>query len=118
MSESGSGRADWKGVGTAFQRLGDRLKGHADQTGQALKSGSDPAAPVASRVESAFKTVVAHFDQAVADPELRESARTASGSLVDAVKDEIRPTPTPPATADDATDEEPPGDKPGPALPA
>jgi hypothetical protein len=88
MSEKSS-QADWRGVGDSIKDLGKKLKEHADNAQDAIKSSSAPLSGVAEQVGAAFKTGIAKLDETVTDPAVGAAARGATGKFLDALKAQL-----------------------------
>ena len=85
-----SERADWQGVGASFRTLGNLLKQHAVETGEAVRaSGGQAEKNVVDDVTAGFKTVLAKFDEATTDPETSAAAKDATAKFLDAIKVEL-----------------------------
>ncbi|MBK9739918.1 MAG: hypothetical protein IPO93_10465 [Actinobacteria bacterium] len=85
-----SERADWQGVGASFRTLGNLLKQHAVETGEAVRaSGGQAEKNVVDDVTAGFKTVLAKFDEATTDPETSAAAKDATAKFLDAIKAEL-----------------------------
>ena len=106
-------RADWQGVGASFRTLGMRLKEHAVDAGDAMRSARTQTAggPV-DEVTNALKAAMAKIDETSTDPDVAAAAKDATARLLDAVKAELtgegRTEPAPGPTADAPPDEAPP----------
>ena len=85
MSEKSS-QADWQGVGDSVKELGRKLKEHASDAQDAIKSTSAPLSGVAAQVGVVFKTGLAKLDETVSDPAIGTAARGATGKFLDALK--------------------------------
>ena len=88
MSEKSS-QADWQGVGDSIKDLGKKLKEHADDASDAIKSSSAPLSGVAEQVGAVFKTGIAKLDETVTDPAVGAAARGATGKFLDALKAQL-----------------------------
>jgi hypothetical protein len=88
MSEKSS-QADWRGVGDSIKDLGKKLKGHADDAQDAMKSSSAPLTGVAEQVGAVFKTGIAKLDEVATDPAVGAAARGATGKFLDALKAQL-----------------------------
>jgi len=88
MSEKNS-QADWRGVGDSIKDLGKKLKEHADDAQDAIKSSSAPLTGVAEQVGAVFKTGIAKLDEAATDPAVGAAARGATGKFLDALKAQL-----------------------------
>ena len=111
-SQNKSG-ADWQGVGDSLKDLGRKLKGHADNAQETLKSSTADSTGVVDQVGTVFKVGLASFDETVTDPEVSAAAKGATGRFLDALKAQLgadepaaNPDVTPPAVTSD--DGEPP----------
>ena len=107
MSEKDS-QADWRGVGDSIKDLGKKLKAHADDAQDAIKSSSAPLTGVAERVGAVFKTGIAKLDEAATDPAVGAAARGATGKFLDALKAQLG--------ADKPSADKPSTDKPAPVT--
>ncbi len=85
MSEKSS-QADWQGVGDSVKELGRKLKEHASDAQDAIKSTSAPLSGVAAQVGVVLKTGLAKLDETVSDPAIGTAARGATGKFLDALK--------------------------------
>ena len=129
MSEKNS-QADWRGVGDSIKDLGKKLKVHADDAQDAIKSSSAPLTGVAEQVGAVFKTGIAKLDEAATDPAVGAAARGATGKFLDALKAQLgadKPSADTPApvteedTARDTTEpatEQPTDPQPDPKAPS
>ena len=129
MSEKNS-QADWRGVGDSIKDLGKKLKVHADDAQDAIKSSSAPLTGVAEQVGAVFKTGIAKLDEAATDPAVGAAARGATGKFLDALKAQLgadKPSADTPApvtgedTARDTTEpatEQPTDPQPDPKTPS
>jgi hypothetical protein len=88
MSEKSS-QADWQGVGDSIKDLGKKLKEHADEAQDAIKSSSAPLTGVAEQVGAVLKTGIAKLDEAANDPAVGAAARGATGKFLDALKAQL-----------------------------
>ncbi len=88
MSEKDN-QADWRGVGDSIKDLGKKLKEHADDAQDAIKSSSAPLTGVAEQVSAVFKTGIAKLDEAATDPAVGAAARGATGKFLDALKAQL-----------------------------
>ena len=85
-----SEHADWQGVGASFRTLGNRLKKHALDTGEAGRaSGGQAESNVVDDVTSAFKAAFAKIDETTTDPETAAAAKDATAKFLDAIKVEL-----------------------------
>ena len=119
MSEKSS-QADWQGVGDSVKELGRKLKEHASDAQDAIKSTSAPLSGVAAQVGVVFKTGLAKLDETVSDPAIGTAARGATGKFLDALKVQLGAAqPAEPSAAQPAESSaekpEPSADKPEPA---
>jgi len=85
MSEKSS-QADWQGVGDSVKELGRKLKEHASDAQDTIKTTSAPLSGVAAQVGVVFKTGLAKLDETVSDPAIGAAARGATGKFLDALK--------------------------------
>lgn len=88
MSEKIS-QADWQGVGESVKDLGRKLKEHANEAQDAIKTTSAPLSGVAAQVGAVFKTGMAKLDETVSDPAVGAAARGAAGKFLDALKAQL-----------------------------
>ena len=88
MSEKDS-QADWLGVGESIKDLGKKLKAHADDAQDAIKSSSAPLTGVAEQISAVFKIGIAKLDEAATDPAVGAAARGATGKFLDALKAQL-----------------------------
>ncbi len=107
-----SERADWQGVGASFRTLGNRLKKHALETGEAVRSsGGQGESTVVDDVTSAFKAAFAKIDETTTDPETAAAAKDATAKFLDAIKVELTggsaPTDGPKPSTPDAEEQPP-----------
>lgn len=100
MSEKDS-QADWRGVGDSIKDLGKKLKEHADDAQNAIKSSSAPLTGVAEQVGAVFKTGIAKLDEAATDPAVGAAARGATGKFLDALKAQLGADKPAPVTGED-----------------
>ena len=115
MSEQNS-QADWRGVGDSIKDLGKKLKEHADDAQDAIKSSSAPLTGVAEQVGAVFKTGIAKLDEVATDPAVGAAARGATGKFLDALKAQLgadKPSTDKPVPV---TGEDTVGDTPNPAA--
>ncbi len=117
-----SDHADWQGVGASFRTLGKRLKEHALDAGDAMRSARTEAdgGPV-EEVTSALKAAMAKLDETTTDPDVAAATKDATARLLDAVKAELtgegRADPGEEPTADAPPEGEPPKSvEPGPSA--
>lgn len=85
MSEKIS-QADWQGVGESVKDLGRKLKEHANEAQDAIKTTSAPLSGVAAQIGAVFKTGMAKLDETVTDPAVGAAARGVAGKFLDALK--------------------------------
>ncbi|CAB4741295.1 unannotated protein [freshwater metagenome] len=109
MSEKSS-QADWQGVGDSVKELGRKLKEHASDAQDAIKSTSAPLSGVAAQVGVVFKTGLAKLDETVSDPAIGAAARGATGKFLDALKVQLGATQPAESSAEKP---EPAAEKPG-----
>ena len=125
MSEKSS-QADWQGVGDSVKELGRKLKEHASDAQDAIKSTSAPLSGVAAQVGVVLKTGLAKLDETVSDPAIGTAARGATGKFLDALKVQLgaaqpaepsaeKPEPSAEKPEPSAEKPEPSADKPEPA---
>jgi hypothetical protein len=118
MSEKSS-QADWQGVGDSVKELGRKLKEHASDAQDAIKSTSAPLSGVAAQVGVVFKTGLAKLDETVSDPAIGTAARGATGKFLDALKVQLGAAQPAESSAEkpepSAEKPEPSADKPEPA---
>ena len=125
MSEKSS-QADWQGVGDSVKELGRKLKEHASDAQDAIKSTSAPLSGVAAQVGVVLKTGLAKLDETVSDPAIGTAARGATGKFLDALKVQLgaaqpaepsaeKPEPSAEKPEPSADKPEPSADKPEPA---
>ena len=125
MSEKSS-QADWQGVGDSVKELGRKLKEHASDAQDAIKSTSAPLSGVAAQVGVVLKTGLAKLDETVSDPAIGTAARGATGKFLDALKVQLgaaqpaepsaeKPEPSADKPEPSAEKPEPSADKPEPA---
>ena len=88
MSEKIS-NADWQGVGESVKDLGRKLKEHADEAQDAIKTTSAPLSGVAAQLGAVFKTGMAKLDETVTDPAVGAAARGVAGKFLDALKAQL-----------------------------
>lgn len=79
-------QADWQGVGESVKDLGRKLKEHANEAQDAIKTTSAPLSGVAAQVGAVFKTGMAKLDETVTDPAVGAAARGVAGKFLDALK--------------------------------
>jgi hypothetical protein len=85
-----SDRADWQGVGASFRTLGNRLKQHAVETGEAVKAaGGQAESTIVDDVTSGFKAVMTKLEETTTDPETTAAAKDATAKFLDAIKAEL-----------------------------
>ena len=82
-------QADWQGVGESVKDLGRKLKEHANEAQDAIKTTSAPLSGVAAQVGAVFKTGMAKLDETVTDPAVGAAARGVAGKFLDALKAQI-----------------------------
>ena len=109
MSEKSS-QADWQGVGDSVKELGRKLKEHASDAQDAIKSTSAPLSGVAAQVGVVLKTGLAKLDETVSDPAIGTAARGATGKFLDALKVQLGATQPAESSAEKP---EPAAEKPG-----
>lgn len=118
MSEKSS-QADWQGVGDSVKELGRKLKEHASDAQDAIKSTSAPLSGAAAQLGVVFKTGLAKLDETVSDPAIGTAARGATGKFLDALKVQLGAAQPAESSADkpesSAEKPESSADKPGPA---
>ena len=90
-----SERADWQAVGASFRTLGKRLKEHAVEAGDAMRSArSEADGGTAEEVTSALRAAMAKLDATTTDPDVAAATRDATARFLDAVKAELTGTGT------------------------
>jgi hypothetical protein len=82
-------QADWQGVGESVKDLGRKLKEHANEAQDAIKTTSAPLSGVAAQVGAVFKTGMAKLDETVTDPAVGAAARGVAGKIQDSLKAQI-----------------------------